>query len=135
MQKVRTITAWVLQVGLATLFILAGLAKFTSPLWPRMFTRWGYPDGFYLIVGVVEVLGAVALLVPRLAAPSASMLLAIMLGALVTHVRYGETGRVPEVAILAVLLGCVIYLRRREVDHRLRAFAARRPEERLKVEG
>jgi hypothetical protein len=62
----------------------------------------------------LEVLGAVALLVPKLAATAASMLFVIMLGALVTHVRHGETGRVPEVLILALLLGVVVHLRRRD---------------------
>ena len=86
MHKAIRIGLWICQAALAVMFVFVGAAKFTSPLWARMFARWGYPDHFYLAIGVVEVAAGLALLVPRLAASSAAVLLVVVvIGAGAAH--------------------------------------------------
>jgi putative oxidoreductase len=109
MTRARPILLWLCQVALALLFLRAGAAKFTSPMWPRMFARWGYPDHFYLVIGALEVAGALVLLVPRTAAPAAVMLIVIMIGAGVTHALHGEWQRLPLIAVILALLVAVMY--------------------------
>ena len=58
----RTIGTWLLIIVGAFPMFMIGLEKFRSPLWRRMFHRWGYPDNFYLVVGAVEMVAALALL-------------------------------------------------------------------------
>ena len=93
MHKLGRVALWVCQAALALMFLAAGGAKFGSPMWPRMFERWGYPDHFYLIVGAVEVAAGLALLVPRLASPASLVLIVIMIGAGATHAMHGEQQR------------------------------------------
>jgi putative oxidoreductase len=107
-----TIGGWALQVLLGALFILLGAGKFGDPSWERKFARWGYPDGFYMVVGVLEALGGLMLLVPRLTSYAAGMLGIIMIGASLTHVVHGESARVFPPLIYLALLATVGVARR-----------------------
>ena len=111
MKILGPIALWLCQAALAAMFVFAGAAKFGSPMWVRMFARWGYPDHFYLVVGVIEVAAGVGLLVPRLAAFSALTLLAVMAGAGMTHLVHGEVQRLTQIAVTSLLLGIVAYAR------------------------
>jgi uncharacterized membrane protein YphA (DoxX/SURF4 family) len=114
MQRFVGIGLWVCQAALALMFVFAGIAKFTSPMWPRMFARWGYPDHFYLVIGTVEVAAALALLVPRLAAPASLVLLVVMSGAGLTHLVHDELRRLQEIFVISAVLGIVAYGRWKE---------------------
>jgi uncharacterized membrane protein YphA (DoxX/SURF4 family) len=124
MRKAAQIGLWICQAALALMFLFAGSAKFTSPMWERMFARWGYPDHFYLVIGAVEVAAGLALLIPRLAASAAAILVVVMIGAGATHVIHDELRRLPQIAVILVMLGLVAYGRRAGVYWRK---AARSP--------
>ncbi|MCE7991854.1 MAG: DoxX family protein [Roseivirga sp.] len=109
--KIKNIGAWILQVLLGLEFILAGQAKFTSgDIWSASFEKWGYPDGFHQVIGVLELLGAVLLFVPKLASHAAGALAIIMLAAGITHFANGENGVGP--LIIMSLLVWLWYLRK-----------------------
>jgi putative oxidoreductase len=108
------IALWLCQAVLALMFLFTGGAKFTSPMWPRMFARWGYPDHFYLVVGAIEVAAGLALLVPRFASLAALTLLVVMVGAGLTHLIHAEYQRLVEIVVISLLLGVVAYGRRAE---------------------
>jgi putative oxidoreductase len=113
MQRLGRVVLWLLQIALAAMFVLAGVAKFAAgSAWPRMFARWGYPDGFYLVVGAAEALAGVALLAPRAAPVSAAVLIVIMIGAGWTHLTHGEAHRVPQNVVMALMLAIVAWGRR-----------------------
>ncbi len=63
-------------------------------------------------MGAVELLGALALLIPRLAAYSATVLIAVMIGATVTYLLHSEAPRALVTVTLIVLLAIVAYARR-----------------------
>jgi putative oxidoreductase len=111
MRRAGRIAVWGCQAALALMFLLAGSAKFVRPMWARMFDRWGYPDHFYLVIGALEVVAGVALLVPRLAAPAALVLIVIMIGAGLTHALHQELQRLPQILVMSVLLGVIAYAR------------------------
>ena len=99
-----TIGLWALQVLFGALFVVIGVAKFGDATWARNFARWGYPDGFYMVVGVLEAVGGLLLFVPRFASYATAMLGIIMIGASLTHFVHGEMHRVaPPLVYLAVL--------------------------------
>ena len=104
---------WLLTIALAVLMAGPGTSKFTSDTWERMFRRWGYPDGFYLVIGAVEVIGGLGLLIPRFASYSAIVLAVVMLGASATQVLRGGRDGVGEL-VFAVLLGLLAYIRWRD---------------------
>ena len=112
MQKAKTIALWVLQVLLCLLFTLIGYEKFVNPIWARRFQAWGYPDHFYQLIGALEVLGALSLLVPRLAGYGAAGLMVIMVGAGATHLVHGEKQWVSP-AVFLVLLSIIAVVRLR----------------------
>ena len=122
MAVVRLVVLWLCQVALGVMFLGAGATKFRGTMWERMFARWGYPDHFYLVIGALEIAGALGLLVPRTAAPAAILLIVIMIGAGTTHALHGEWERLPQIAIMSALLVVVAY--GRWTDARLRKTSA-----------
>jgi uncharacterized membrane protein YphA (DoxX/SURF4 family) len=110
MGKLKIGGVWLLQALMAVAMTGSGIQKFTSPAWERMFRVWGYPDHFYVVIGIVETLGGLALLVPRLATPAALGLMVVMVGAAVTRMTHGRSG-VGELVFFSVL-GVIAFARR-----------------------
>jgi putative oxidoreductase len=109
----RSVAVWVLRFLLAALFAVQGVVKLTgSPAWISRFREWGYPDHFYVAVGAAELLGAIVLLVPRLSRFAAALLIAVMVGATVTHLIHHEP-QVITTLVLTALLMIVLSLGRR----------------------
>src|SRR5918995_2390808 len=102
MRKLRIGGVWVLQGLMALAMTGSGIQKFTSPAWERMFRVWGYPDHFYVVIGVVESVCGLALLVPRVATPAALVLMVVMAGAAITRLTHGADG-VGELVFFSVL--------------------------------
>ena len=107
--RVKTIGLWALTLLLVLMFFMVGLNKFTSPGWIERFANWGYPENFLYVIGVLEMLGAVVLLIPRLAGYAAGGLIVLMIGATITHLVHGEF---PGSVIHLVLLSIILYARR-----------------------
>jgi putative oxidoreductase len=123
MARLKTIGLWILQALLALVMIGPGIQKFTSPVWQRMFRAWGYPDHFYLVIGAIEVAAGVGLLIPRTAAPSALVLMVVMIGAAITQITRGGRNGVGEL-VFAALLALIAYARWPAAWRRQRAVAA-----------
>lgn len=52
------------------------------------FARWGYPGWFRLLTAVLQIVGAVLLLLPSISFYGAVLLGCILVGAIVTHLRF-----------------------------------------------
>ncbi|HKE05681.1 MAG TPA: DoxX family protein [Blastocatellia bacterium] len=113
MGKVKTFILWVLQVLFALFYTIQGIAKFNSSSWIDRFRSYGYPDHFYLVIGVLEVLGGVSLLIPKMTGYGAALLAVIMGGACLTHLAHHETPNAIATAVFMILLGLLAYGRRR----------------------
>lgn len=111
MRRVGTVVLWLVSGLLAVVMVGPGLQKFTSPVWERMFRAWGYPDGFYLVIGAIEVVGGVGLLIPRAAPYSAATLSVVMIGAAITQITQAGRNGVGEI-VFATLLAVIAYVRR-----------------------
>jgi putative oxidoreductase len=111
----RRIGAWTLQGILAAAFLAAGSAKLAGvPYMVDLFGQIGLGQWFRIATGVVEVIGAIALLVPGLASVGALWLGFTMVCAVATHVFVLHTSPVPAI-VLGVLNAAVVYLRRDEL--------------------
>jgi uncharacterized membrane protein YphA (DoxX/SURF4 family) len=105
------VALWVLQVGAAAMFFMAGGMKLAgAPDMVAMFELLG-GQWFRYVTGGIEVLGAVLLLVPRLAGVGALLLAATMVGAIFTHVAViGGSFAVP--LVLLVVTATIAWARR-----------------------
>lgn len=99
---------WIVQVVLAAGFALSGLVKLTQP-------KGRYPwmndvsAGMVGFIGVMEVLGAIGLLVPVVTPLAASGLAVMMALAVGLHVRRREPSGVAVTAVLLVLTALVAW--------------------------
>jgi uncharacterized membrane protein YphA (DoxX/SURF4 family) len=84
LSKAGTVALWVVQILAGAAFVAIGVAKFGSPVWARNFARWGYPDGFYMVIGVLEIAGGLMLLVPKVTSYGAALNAVILAAAAVT---------------------------------------------------
>jgi putative oxidoreductase len=108
----RRIGAWTLQGILAAAFLAAGSAKLAGvPYMVDLFEHVGLGQWFRVATGLVEVTGAIALLVPGLASIGALWLGFTMVCAVATHVFILHSSPVPAI-VLGLLNALVVYLRR-----------------------
>jgi len=105
-----------LQIILALLFLLAGAGKFLAAgLWIEKFNRWNYPDNFYLVVGLTEVVCAVLLFIPKLSKYAAIIMLGIMISATLTLIIHDELRAIIQPVIYMVLVAVLILLKRKKI--------------------
>ena len=106
------IAAWGLQALLALAFLAAGGSKLAGaqPM-VESFAKIGIGQWFRVLTGLLEVVGAVALLVPRAAFLGSLVLGCVMVGAVVAHLTVLGGTPVPP-AVLLALTGVVAYVRR-----------------------
>lgn len=112
MSKGQKIAMWVVSGLLTALFLFAGLPKLLTP--DKIMAQWVYARWFLTFIGVCETLGAIGLLIPRLAALAAAGLSVIMIGAVYTLVAHHLTKDLPVPIVVFFLLMLVIFLRRKE---------------------
>ncbi len=108
----NAIGAWVLQGLLAAAFLAAGGAKLLgAAMMVQIFDQIGMGQWFRIVTGVVEVVGAVALLIPGFAAIGAAWLGATMFFAVLTHLFILHSSAIPAVVLFALNV-LVVWLRR-----------------------
>lgn len=107
--RAGNIALWVLQVLLALMFLFAGAGKLAGEAQTvALFNEIGWGDWFRYVTGVVEIAGAIGLLIPRLAGLAALGLVGVMIGATVTELALGHPvigALVPGVVVAVVAWG------------------------------
>ena len=113
--RIGLIALWGLQVGLAALFLFAGGSKLAgAPAMVALFEAIGVGQWFRAVTGLIEVVSAVALLVPALAPFGALLLASTMVGAIATHLFIvGGSPALPGLLLLGLLV--VVWARRHEL--------------------
>jgi putative oxidoreductase len=97
---------------LALIYMLAGTAQLISAdIVVERFQVWGYPVSLVPVIGLIEVIGALALLVPSIASLGAIGLGLVMVGAVVTHIAFGSPPFAIVPLALLVALAWVAYQR------------------------
>jgi putative oxidoreductase len=110
--KSRLITLWTLSGLVALTFIAAAGGKLAGAAnMVEMFDKVGLGQWFRYFTGLLEIVGAIGLLVPRYAFYAAVLLAVIMVGAIVAHVAVLGGSPAPA-AVLLVLSAAIAYLRR-----------------------
>jgi uncharacterized membrane protein YphA (DoxX/SURF4 family) len=108
----RNIVTWVLTAVLVLAFLGAGSAKLTSQaMMIGEFHTFDLPIWFMYVTGLLEVGGAILVLVPRVAGIGAALFVCIMAGALVAHLTHGQAAMIGAPIVLLLLAVAVGSLR------------------------
>lgn len=112
---VLEVILWMFSLFLVWVFARQGMAKFSDDSgWARAFRVWHFPDWFRAAVGVAETVAALLLLWPRTALGGAIIIIAVMLGAMGTHIWWGRPDQVTS-EVLPLVLATVVAIGRRKV--------------------
>jgi len=110
--KVRLITLWTLSGLVALAFLGAGGAKLAgAAAMVELFDKVGRGQWFRYFTGLLEVAGAIGLLIPRYAFYAAGLLVVVMVGAIIAHLSVLGTSPASPVVLL-ILSGTIAWLRR-----------------------
>jgi uncharacterized membrane protein YphA (DoxX/SURF4 family) len=109
MARARAVDAfvvWVLSILLAGIFLLTGVPKLLGlgTVGLQAAAMRGFPEWIRLIVGIVETVGAIALLVPAVSAFAAIVLAVLMVPAAFTQYASGEGGVWLPILLLVLLV-------------------------------
>ncbi|HKW91705.1 MAG TPA: DoxX family protein [Methylomirabilota bacterium] len=106
---------WIVQALLALLFLFAGGMKLVLPL-EALTGSIPMPGAFLRFIGVVEVLGAIGLILPSLlrvrpglTAVAAAGLVIIMIGATVVTIQSGDLLTAVIPAVVGILAAFIAY--------------------------
>lgn len=111
---------WIVRGLIALAFALASLGKLTAnPGVLEMFARFGFPDGFHWFIGILELAGAVLLLIPKTRRIAIMMLAAIVIGAAGTHLVHDPLAELIRPLIFALLLTLAWFLPKKFGERRL----------------
>jgi uncharacterized membrane protein YphA (DoxX/SURF4 family) len=109
MRRARALDAfvvWAISIALAGVFVVVGVPKLLGigTVGLQAAAMRGFPPWVRVLVGLVETLGGIALLVPRMATMAALVLAVAMVPATFTQQLSGEPGMAIPLTILALLL-------------------------------
>jgi putative oxidoreductase len=102
----------VLQSLLILMFLMAGLGKITgSKMHVEGFNHWGYPQWFRIVTGLVEIVGAAALIIgfwEHSWVTAGALLLGVTaIGGIITHIRVKDSFKQ---TFPIVLLGIISFI-------------------------
>jgi uncharacterized membrane protein YphA (DoxX/SURF4 family) len=99
---------WILRVAVAVVFFSVGSSKFdATSMWVKLFDQIGFGQWFRYLTGILQIAGAVLVLVPRTFLAGIGLLALTMGGAAAIWIgRFGEFGNaiIPLVVLAGLLL-------------------------------
>ncbi|MBN9016656.1 MAG: DoxX family protein [Rhizobiales bacterium] len=118
--RLVTILVWILRIVLAALFLMAAFMKLSGQqMMVDEFGVIGLGQWFRYLTGLLELVGAIALLVPAVSAVGAVLLLCVDVGAFFAQ-AFVLHGDMIHTIVIAVLLVLLIYLQRDRLAAALR---------------
>jgi putative oxidoreductase len=103
--RALNITLWAIQILLALAFVSAGAQKLAGTQYMvHMFGTIGAGQWLRYAVGLVEIAGAVGLLLPPLSGTAALGLVGLMVGATITNLFIGYSVAMPLVFLVVAAL-------------------------------
>jgi uncharacterized membrane protein YphA (DoxX/SURF4 family) len=108
--KLASLVPTILTAALAVVFLVAGTINISGRGTVKAdFARWGFPAGFNLVCGGLELIGAALLLSPSTRFWGLALLGAIMAGAIFSLLRYREpVSHLAPAFVIAALLALAV---------------------------
>ncbi|WP_088034981.1 DoxX family protein [Evansella clarkii] len=103
----------IIQILLALMFVMAGLPKFASKQQIEAFETYGYPQWFRIFTGVVEIVIGLLLIIGiwihQLAAIGGFLVIATMIGAMFTHIKFKDSFKNMVLPIVLLIFGGIAF--------------------------
>lgn len=116
-RKVLNTFLWILQIGIAVMFVSAGSDKLAGdPAMVQAFEAIGFGQWFRYLTGGLEVAGAVLLVLPAFAGFGAALLGGVMVGAILTHLFLVGGSALPALVLLIALIPVAAVRRERTLE-------------------
>jgi len=110
--KGKVIATWILSGLIALVMLMAGVSKLRgAEEQVKGFAAMGYPTWFLYVTGVIEVVGAILLFIPKTAVFGVLLLGATMVGAVISLLKMGDVGHAPIPFVFLVVIGIIGWLR------------------------
>ncbi len=104
------------RILISLIFLASGLAKLLALEFEvEAFARWQFPDGFRIFIGTLEVAADIGIWVSKLKALVSLCLVVLMLGAMMTHARFGEWPMLLVATFILLLTGSYFWRHRRDL--------------------
>lgn len=111
-----TIVSWVLRVAIAGMFVVASIPKLAMQAEPKALFEQIGGTPMMMLTGVMELVAAALILVPKTKVYGAILALGVMGGAIVSHLVVLENDDMLPAAIgLFVAAGVLLIVHRREL--------------------
>lgn len=112
----KSAALWTVRGLLAAAFLSAGGAKiYGAPMMVENFEHIGFGQWFRYLTGILEVIGAITILISGVAVFGAALLSCIMAGAIATHLLLIGGSAVPAIVLL-ILSVVVVVAHRDQID-------------------
>jgi hypothetical protein len=99
--RAKNVALWALQILTATAFLMAGFGSLSGyPMMVETFEKIGIGQWFRYVTGAIEIASAILLLIPRLSAVGAALLVCTMAGAVLSHLFLIGGSPVPALVLL-----------------------------------
>ena len=101
----KNVALWVLQIAVAAMFVAAAVTKLAgASMMVQEFDALGFGQWFRYFTAVLEIGGAVLLIVPVLAGIGGLVLAIVMVGAIVAHLLVLGGSALPAIVLLVATL-------------------------------
>jgi putative oxidoreductase len=116
----KNVALWVLQIAVAAMFVAAAVSKLAgAPMVVQEFDALGFGQWFRYLTAVLEIGGAVLLIVPALAHIGALVLAIVMVGAILAHTLVLGGSAMPAMVLLAATV-TIAWFRRAQIPSLVR---------------
>ncbi len=110
--KRTTIVIWTLSGLLAFAFLASGAGKLAGAMTEQLNAGLGVPTWAVPVIGAIELLAAIAILVPKVRVYAAAVLVATMVGAVLAHLVAADFAGFVAPFMLGVLAAIVAWITR-----------------------
>lgn len=111
---IGNVCAWMLAIVLAAFTLFGGIKLLSRPAMIDEFARIGAGQWLRYVTGLLEVTGAIALLIPRLRFFGAVQLACVMAGATIVNIAILHVATWKLTAVLFAMAAILAWLRREE---------------------
>ena len=118
--KTKNIITWILAGILAFAFFGSGITKLLGvEMQIKNLESWGYPLWLRFPIGLVEVVFAIALLIPKYRKIIIYGIFIWTLAAVITHLQAGQSNMIAAPILFGVIAGVILFLSKGKVNNQL----------------